>query len=180
MFESWIMDVRYAGRRLLSRPTYALLAILTLALGAGGTAAVFSIARTILLDPLPIAREEQVGVFWMPVSWTEEEFLHLRPNFPGFKRVTAYRPNDVTLELPGSPMKLLPGVSVSAEFFDVLGASPLLGRTFQAAEDTVGPPPSVVLSHSLWQELGSDPEIVGKQLRIGGIPRTVIGVMPRG
>ena len=180
MFESWIMDVRYAGRRLLSRPTYALLAILTLALGAGGTAAVFSIARTILLDPLPIAREEQVGVFWMPVSWTEEEFLHFRPNFPGFKQVAAYRPNDVTLELPGSPMKLTPGVSVSAEFFDVLGASPLLGRTFQAAEDTVGPPPSVVLSHSLWQELGSDPEIVGKQLRIGGIARTVIGVMPRG
>lgn len=180
MFESWIMDVRYAGRRLLSRPTYALLAILTLALGAGGTAAVFSIARTILRDPLPIQDEARVGVFWMPVSWTEEEFLHFRPNFPGFKQVAAYRPNDVTLELPGRPMKLLPGVSVSAEFFDVLGASPMLGRTFQAAEDTVGPPPSVVLSHSLWQELGSDPAIVGKQLRIGGIPRTVIGVMPRG
>jgi predicted permease len=180
MFESWIMDVRFAGRRLLSRPTYALLAILTLALGAGGTAAVFSIARTILLDPLPITREEQVGVFWMPASWTEEEFLHFRGNFPGFKQVAAFRPNDVTLELPGSPMKLTPGVSVSAEFFDVLGASPLLGRTFHVAEDTVGPPPSVVLSHSLWQEVGSDPEIVGKQLRIGGIPRTVIGVMPRG
>src|SRR4051812_39770324 len=75
MFESWIMDVRYAGRRLLSRPTYALLAIVTLALGAGGSAAVFSIARAILLDPLPIAREERVGVFWMPNSWTEEEFL---------------------------------------------------------------------------------------------------------
>jgi predicted permease len=180
MFESWIMDVRYAGRRLLSRPTYALLAILTLALGAGGTAAVFSIARTILLDPLPIHDEARVGVFWMPVSWTEEEFLHFRPNFPGFKQVAAYRPNDVTLELPGSPMKLLPGVSVSAEFFEVLGASPLLGRTFQAAEDTVGPPPSVVLSYSLWQELGSDPALVGQQLRIGGIPRTVIGIMPRG
>ena len=85
----------------------------------------------------------------MPLSWTEEEFLHFRPNFTGFTRVAAYRPNDVTLELPGRPMKLMPGLSVSAEFFDVLGASPLLGRTFQAAEDTVGPPPSVVLSHSL-------------------------------
>jgi predicted permease len=180
MFETWIMDARYAGRRLLSRPTYALLAILTLALGAGGTAAVFSIARTVLLDPLPIAREEQVGVFWMPLSWTEEEFLHFRPNFPGFKQVAAYRPNDLTLELPGSPMRLMSGVSVSAEFFDVLGAAPLLGRTFRAAEDTVNAPPSVVLSHSQWQELGSDPEIVGKQLRIGGIPRTVVGVMPRG
>ena len=56
MLESWIMDLRYAARRLMGRPTYAALAILTLALGAGGTAAVFSVARTLLLDPLPIAR----------------------------------------------------------------------------------------------------------------------------
>ena len=62
MFESWIIDVRYAGRRLLSRPTYALLAVLTLALGAGGTAAIFSVARTLLLDPLPIADEDRVAV----------------------------------------------------------------------------------------------------------------------
>jgi putative ABC transport system permease protein len=180
MFESWIMDVRYAGRRLLSRPTYALLAILTLALGAGGTAAIFSIARTLLMDPLPIHDEERVGVFWMTASWTEEEFLRFRPNFPGFTQVAAYRTNDATLELPGSPMQMLPAVSVSAEFFGVLGASPMLGRTFKAGEDTVGPPPAVVLSHSLWQELGSDPAIIGKPLRIGGSPRTVIGVMPRG
>ena len=70
MFESWIMDFRYAARRLLSRPTYALLAVLTLALGAGGTAAIFSVVRTLLLDPLPIAREEQVGVLWFSGSWT--------------------------------------------------------------------------------------------------------------
>jgi putative ABC transport system permease protein len=56
MLESWIMDFRYAGRRLLSRPTYAVLAVLTLALGGGGTAAIFSVVRTLLLDPLPIAR----------------------------------------------------------------------------------------------------------------------------
>jgi putative ABC transport system permease protein len=180
MFESWIMDCRYAGRRLLSRPAYAVLAVLTLALGAGGTAAVFSIARTLLLDPLPIADEQRLAVFWMNASWTEQEFLHFRPHFPGFKQVTAYRPNDVTLEMPGSAMKLLPGVSVSAEFFDVLGAKPMLGRTFQATDDAVGPPPAAVLSHSLWQELGSDPAIAGRQLRIGGIPRTVVGVMPRG
>src|SRR5262245_11403783 len=58
MFESWIIDFRYALRRLLSRPTYAALAVLTIALGSGGTAAIFSVVRTLLLDPLPIAREE--------------------------------------------------------------------------------------------------------------------------
>jgi predicted permease len=180
MFESWIMDFRYAGRRLLSRPTYAVLAVVTLALGAGGTAAVFSVARTLLLDPLPIADEERLAVFWLNGSWTEQEFLHFRPNFPGFKQVTAYRPGDVTLEMPGQPMKLLPGIAVSAEFFDVLGATPMIGRTLQPGEDAVGPPPAVVLSHSLWQELGADPAIAGRQLRIGGIQRTVAGVMPRG
>ena len=89
MFESWIMDFRYAARRLMRRPTYALLAVLTLALGAGGTAAIFSVVRTLLLDPLPIAREDQVGVLWFGGSWNEQEFLHLRPNFPGFQRMAA-------------------------------------------------------------------------------------------
>ena len=69
MFESWIMDGRYAVRRLASRPTYALLAVLTLALGAGGTAAIFSVVRALLLDPLPMVQEERVAVFWFDGSW---------------------------------------------------------------------------------------------------------------
>ncbi len=181
MFESWIMDLRYAARRLARRPTYAVLAVLTLALGAGGTAAIFSVVRTLLLEPLPIAREGQVGVLWFQFSWNEAEFLHLRPGFTGFgfERVAAYRPNDVTLEVPGGPMRLAPGVAVSAEMFDVLGAQPMLGRTFRPGEDAPGSELVVVLSHDLWQELGSDPQIVGKSLRLGGVSRTVVGVMPR-
>ena len=180
MFESWIMDFRYAGRRLMARPTYALLAILTLALGAGGTAAIFSVVRTLLLEPLPMAREEQVGVLWFTGSWSEAEFLHLRPQFPGFQKMAAYRPDDATLETPGGPLRLVTGVAVSAELFDVLGAGPLLGRTFRSGDDLPGAEPATVLSHTLWQELGSDPSIVGKPLRLGGVTRTVVGVMPRG
>lgn len=180
MFESWIMDLRYAARRLMRRPTYALLAVLTLALGAGGTAAVFSIVRTLLIDPLPIAREDQVGVMYFSGSWNEQEFLGLRGTFPGFQKMGAYRPNDLTLEVPSAPMRLVPGVAVSAELFDVLGAQPALGRTFRAGEDAVGGELVVVLSHSLWQELGSDQAIVGKRLQLGGLTRTVVGVMPRG
>ena len=180
MFESWIMDFRYAGRRLLSRPTYALLAVLTLALGAGGTAAVFSVVRTMLLDPLPIAREGEVGVLYFTGSWSEAEFLRLRPEFAGFQRMAAYRPNDVTLEAPGAPLRLIPGIAVSSELFDVLGTPPALGRTFQPGEDAPGAELVAVLSHSLWQELGSDPNIVGKPLQLGGLTRTVVGVMPRG
>jgi predicted permease len=180
MFESWIMDARYAVRRLASRPTYALLAILTLALGAGGTAAIASIVRALLVDPLPIAHEAQVGVFWFDGSWTEQEFLDLRGRFPGFRVVAAYRPDDLTLEIPGAPMRLEPGVSASAELFDVLGAGPMLGRTFHAEDDATGAEPVAILSYSLWQQLGADAHIVGKPLTLGGLTRTVVGVMPRG
>ena len=180
MYESWIMDGRYAVRRLISRPVYAALAIATLALGAGGTAAVSSVAGAILLDPLPIVKEEQVGVLWFGGSWREQEFLRLRPNFPGFQRMAAYRPEDVTLESAGQPLRLIPGIAVSAELFDVLGRPAMLGRTFKPGEDLVGAEMVAVLSHSLWEELGSDPNIVGKPLQLGGVARTVVGVMPRG
>ena len=180
MFESWIMDARYAARRLVSRPTYAALAVLTLALAAGGTAAIFSVVRTLLLDPLPVAREEQVGVLWFGGSWREQEFLRLRPQFPGFQRMAAYRPEDLTLEVPGSPMRLVPGVAGSAEFFEVLGTPALLGRTFGAGEDLVGAEPVAVLSHALWRDLGADAAIAGKRLRLGGVARTIVGVMPPG
>ena len=178
MVESWIMDARYAWRRLLGRPGYAALAVLTLALAAGGTAAIFSVVRAILLDPLPVAREEQVGVLWFSGSWREQEFLGLRPEFPGFQRMAAYRPEDLTLEVPGSPMRLLSGIAVSAEFFDVLGTPPRLGRTFRAGEDVVGAEPVAILSHSLWRDLGADAAIVGKPLKLGGVARTIVGVMP--
>lgn len=180
MFESLIMDVRYAVRRLASRRTYAALAVLTLALGAGGTAAVYSIVRSLLLEPLPMAREHEVGVLWFTGSWTEEEILHLRPNFPGFQRMAAYRPNDLTLEVPGAPLRLIPTIAVSAEFFDVLEAPAMMGRTFQAGEDLAGTEFTAIISHSLWQELGADPHIIGKLFQLGGLPRAIVGVMPPG
>jgi predicted permease len=180
MLESWIMDFRYAARRLMRRRTYAGLAVLTLALGAGGTAAVYSVVGALLLDPLPIARESEDGVLWFDGSWTEQEFLTLQPDFPGFQKMAAYRPDDLTLEVAGAPLRLVPGMAVSHELFDVLGAPPALGRTFRPGEDLEGAEQVVVLSHGLWQDLGADPAIVGKRLQLGGAARTVVGVMPRG
>jgi putative ABC transport system permease protein len=89
MVESWIMDLRFAARRLMRRPAYGALAVLTLAMGAGGTAAISGVARTLLLDPLPVTAEDRVGVFWFNGSWREQEFLRLRPEFAGFERVGA-------------------------------------------------------------------------------------------
>ncbi len=178
--ESWIMDLRYAARRLRSRPTYTLLAVLTLALGVGGSAAIFSILRGLLLDPLPFAKETEIVSFWSPFDWSEAEMLYLRPNFPGFRRVAAYTIQDVTLESSGGPTRLVPGIASSCELFDVLGARPALGRAFQTGDDRQGADPVAVLSYSLWQEMGGDASILGRRVRLAGIPRTVVGVMPRG
>jgi putative ABC transport system permease protein len=121
-----------------------------------------------------------VGVLWFEGSWTEQEFLHFRPNFPGFQRMAAYMPGDQTLEVAGEPLRLIRGVSTTAELFEVLGTRPFLGRTFQAGDDVQHAAPAAVLSYGLWQELGGDASIIGRQLRLGGEQRTIVGVMPRG
>ena len=178
--ESWIMDARYAARRLVRRPLYAVLSVLTLGLGIGGTAAVYAIARPILLDRLPYKAEEGLAAFWMPYDWTEEEFVFLRGRIPGFSSVAAYRADNVLLDRGGGEVRLLPTVYTSAEIFTVLGATPALGRAFQAGDDARGAERVAVLSYGLWQELGGDRSIIGTRLRIDGEPRTVVGVMPRG
>ena len=89
-------------------------------------------------------------------------------------------PGDQTLENPGEPLRLVRGINTTAELFDVLGARPFLGRTFQAGEDLEHAAPASVISYGLWQELGGDASIIGRQLRLGGDARTIVGVMPRG
>jgi putative ABC transport system permease protein len=178
--EQWIMDLRFAARRIIRRPMYSVLTCLTLALGIGGSAAAFGIARNVLLEPLPYTNDEGIGVLWFPYSWTQEEFAFLRGRFPGFSLVAQYRPYDVTLELKDVPSRLINGISSSAELFDVLGSRPALGRTFQPGDELAGAEPVVVLSHGLWQELGGTASVVGSVIRADGQSRTVVGVMPRG
>ena len=180
IMESWIIDLRYAARRLRTRPLYALLAVLTLALGVGGTAAIFSLVRGLLLEPLPYAAEEEIAVFWNSGSWSEAEFLSFDRTFPGFRTVSAYRTEALTLESPGAPTRLLPGISSSVELFRVLGATPALGPGFRPGDDVLAAEPVVVLSDGLWRELGADAAVVGKRIRLDGVERTVTGVMPPG
>jgi predicted permease len=178
--EQWIVDARHATRRLVRRPLYATLSIFTLAIGIGGTAAVFGIARGVLFEPLPYRDEQSVGMFWMAFSWNQQEFAYLRGRFPGYSQVAQYTTDDLILELGGGAPRLVPGISSSHELFQVLGTNPLLGATFQPTDDIAGANPVAVLSYGLWQDLGGDASIIGKTLRLDGVNRTVIGVMPRG
>ena len=178
--ESWIMDARYAARRLVRRPLYTALSVLTLALGIGGTAAVYAIARPILLDPLPYQAEDGLVAFWNPFDWSEQEFLYVRGRVAGFSEVAAYRTDNVLLDRGDGQVRLLPSIFSSVELFPVLGTKPALGRWFQKGEDERGAEAVAVLSYGLWQELGGARSIIGQRLRIDGQPRTVVGVMPRG
>lgn len=178
--EQIIMDTRHAVRRLIRRPRYALLCILTLALGIGGTAAVFGITRGVLLAPLPYTKAEDIALFWRPYQWRQHEFAFLRGNFPGFAEVAQYTGADQTLEIGSAPAQLVPGIAGSHELFSVLGARPAIGRTFNTSDDVKGAEAVAVISNSLWQELGGSPGILGTKIQLGGAATTVIGVMPKG
>lgn len=170
-------DLRFAWRQLLKNPTFSLLAALTLALGIGGTVAIFSVVNGVVLRPLPVNDESHVAVFWMPYNWRGAEFDFTREHVRAFGSLAAYSNDAVTLRTDEGSSLLMATIA-SAELFDVLGARPLLGRTFQTGEDRPGADPVVVLSHATWQrEFGSDRDIVGRRIEIDGRPTTVIGVM---
>jgi predicted permease len=176
-------DLRYALRavtRNSGRRHYAFLATLTLGLGVGGTTSIYCLARGLLIEPLPYAHERDVGVFWKKTDWTEEEFSYIRGRVPGFRDVALYRLGDVTLREGDAPARLIPGITASAELFDVLGAAPLIGRAFRTGDDRPGAEPIAVLSFGLWQQLGGRASLVGQRLTLDGRPRTVVGVMPSG
>jgi len=172
-------DLRHAARQLLARPAFSGLATLTLALGIGGTVALFSVVDGLLLRPLPFDAEEELRVFWSAYDWRGAEFDFVKERIEIFDGLTAYSSDGYTLRTEaGSSLQL--ATVASAELFDVLDARPLLGRTFEPNEDRPGAEPVVVLSHALWsQEFGADPEIVGRRIDLRGRPTTVIGVMPR-
>ncbi|MGH9886718.1 MAG: ABC transporter permease, partial [bacterium] len=157
-----------------------MLAILTLSLGVGGMAAVAGIARALLVEPLPYRNPTELVDFWSGGNWKAPEWIALRGQFSGFAGVAAYRLSDLTVERDGAPTRLATGVGATHELFDVLGVKPMLGRGFAPGEDAPSAAPVAVLSHRMWRELGGSLDIVGSQVRLDGVQRTVIGVMPPG
>src|SRR6185312_15300797 len=154
--EQLLQDSRYAIRTLRRRPTYALLSVLTLALGVGGTASVYGVARSVLFDPLPFAHEREVGVFWKKTDWTHEEFLYIRGHVPGFSQVALFRQRDVIVRAGDGTARLVRAVSASAELFYVLGVRTFLGRGLGTGDDVPQAEPVAVLSFGLWQEMGGN------------------------
>lgn len=182
-------DVRYAARTLRRSPGFGAIALLTLALGIGANTAIFSVVQAVLLRPLPFpAPERLVAVMetrldrgWTGTSFTHANFWDFEGMNRTFEAVGAMR--GTTLNLTGLQYpERLNGAYVSADFFRVLGAQPVAGRTFAPDEDDPAADTRVaVLSHALWRSrFGSDPGIVGRSLDLDGQGYTVIGVLPPG
>jgi putative ABC transport system permease protein len=178
-------DVRYGARQLRRAPGFAAVAILTLGLGIGATTAIFSVVRGVLLRPLPYPAAERLVV---PRSvdlasgnrWnvTYADYQDWR-SAGVFSHVALYQPTNVNLGGEGPPERI-EGARVTEDFFATLGVTPTLGRTLRPDEFVIGSPRRAVISYGLWQRrFGGDPAIVGRPIRVTGVPVEVVGVMPR-
>jgi predicted permease len=183
--ESVLADIRYALRQLRRAPGFAIVAILTLALGIGANTAVFSVTNTVLVRPLGFPRPdrifqlEKIEGTSIGYSASIPLFLEWRDGNRVFEHVAAYSvlPAALNLAESGRPERVL-GLRVSADFFRVLGTEPRLGRNLSADDDREGAEPVALISASLWhRRYRDDPAILGKRILIDGAPATVIGVL---
>lgn len=183
--ETLLQDLHYSIRSLRKSPGFTAVAVLALALAIGANTAVFSVVNGVLLKPLPYPDAERVayvGFEWgsggIASASTAFQFAYIRENARVFDGVTTYRSISAPLgDEPGSGW--VDGIRVSEDFFDVVGAHPVIGRSFTPAESQPGGPGAVVLGNDVWQtRFGADPAVVGRTIRLGGEVRTVVGVLP--
>jgi putative ABC transport system permease protein len=175
-FDSLMQDLHYGLRMLGKKPGFTAVAALTLALGIGANTAIFSLVNGILLIPLPYPNPEQLVS--ITGTYPKGGVVAMRQQMRTTDVAAYYEGHEFNLTGVGQPVRLT-GTLVSAQFFSVLGARPELGRTFLSGDDTPGQDSYVVLSHSLWQQyFGSDPALIGRSIRLEGISRQVIGIMP--
>src|SRR5262249_42611753 len=187
--ETLIKDIRYGIRGLIKRPGFAAISVLTLALGIGANTAIFSVVNATLLRPLPFQDPDRIVMVWgyLPqlaqkydrVPSSAGNYLTLVRENKSFQDLTAFRQWSWQLTHSGEPEQLQ-GVRVSANFFEALGASPLVGQTFKPEQDQEGAAPVAIISYRLWQkEFGGSGDVLGKNLTLDGRSVMVVGVMPR-
>ncbi|MFY9733187.1 MAG: ABC transporter permease [Candidatus Acidiferrales bacterium] len=177
-------DIRYGLRILGKNPDFAVIAVLTLALGIGANTALFSVVHGVLIKPMPYENPEQlVDVYWTTPNdqkwpFSFPDFLDVQRQNHSFSSIAAYYYVICSLLGDGDAQRL-EGQRVSADFFDMLNIRPLLGRTFLPEEDKLGAPAVVVIGDDLWRSrFNSSPKILGKSLNLSGESYTVIGVVP--
>ncbi|HKG14241.1 MAG TPA: ABC transporter permease [Pyrinomonadaceae bacterium] len=183
-----LQDLRYGARTLWSRPGFTLVAVLTLALGIGANAAIFSLVNAVLLKPLPFPDPERLVMIWEDASSigfpqntpAPANYIDWKAQTNSFEDMAALQSVSYNLTGAGEPQKLN-GQAVTANLFSVLGVAPALGRAFTADEEKPGSARVVILSHALWRDgFGGGRSVVGSEILLNGEKYTVAGVMPAG
>jgi putative ABC transport system permease protein len=182
--DTFFQDLRFGARTLARNPGFAAVAILTLALGVGANAAIFSVVNAVLLRPLPWSEPDRAVMIWsrwtaFEKTWVSEgEINDYRKESRTVAEIGAWDDGQVNLTGDGDPERVSAG-SVTANLFSVLGATPIRGRVFTAQEDVPNGPRVAIVGYGLWQRrYGGDPAMVGRTIQINGAPYEVVGIMP--
>jgi putative ABC transport system permease protein len=185
-----LQDLRFALRQMAKRPGFTLVVVLTLALGIGANAAIFSVLDAVLLRPLPYDKPEQLVKIWTRFTgigqpndqnWiSPPELRDIQQLQNSFSDLAVIDTGSFNLGVKGSPQRVV-GAAISPSLFPMLGAQPMLGRNFLPEEEQPGREKEVILSYGLWQRVfGRSASVIGSAIRIDGVPMSVVGVMPNG
>jgi predicted permease len=188
LMETLLQDIRFGFRQLMKQRGFAVLAIISMALGIGANTSIFSLVDTALLRPLAVKEPSQLvelyGTLHNGAEWSLQSYLNYkdyRDRNTVFSGLCVYRVVVSGLTVNNSSQRVW-GYLVSGNYFDVLGVKPMLGRSFLPEEDqTPDSHPVAVISYNCWQRrFGGDPEVVGKTVEFNSHPFTIIGVAPKG
>jgi putative ABC transport system permease protein len=184
--ETLLKDIRYGVRGLLKHPGFAIVAIITLALGIGANTAIFSVVNAVVLRPLPYVEPDRLVTLWETIPGVDQRsvapgnFDDWRSQNKTFQDLAATFHGNFNLTSDGEPDRI-DGATVTSNLMSVLGVNAQLGRTFQADDDQHQDRNLVLISDALWKRrFSADPNVVGRNITIDENPHTVIGVMPKG
>jgi len=176
-----LADLKFALRQLRKSPGFTLTAVLTLALGIGANAAIFTLVNSILLRPLPFPQQQRLMSIAAGTSFPKGWIRALGEHSQAFSSIAGFGPDAESNIDTGGAADRIPGSVVTVDLFDTLGIQPALGRFFSADNAISGQDLVVVLSYGYWREHdGGNPAVLGSTIRIDGTDRRVIGVMPPG
>ena len=183
MIDTLLQDLRYAARTLAKSSGFTAVVVLTLALGIGANTAIFSVVNGVLLTPLPYRDPSRLVVVWESKGTSTHNVVNPANYMDWHDRATSFSGLALMswagLTFTGDEAERVQGRAVTPDFFGVLGAAPLLGRTFRAEESRPHVPRVIVLSEALWRRrFGADRAIVGRAVPVAGGTARVVGVMP--
>ncbi|MGH9398588.1 MAG: ADOP family duplicated permease [Terriglobia bacterium] len=185
--ETLLQDLRYGLRQLRRNPGFAAMAVLTLALGIGSTAAIFSVVNGVLLKPLPYPHPEQLVAVWLKAPGMNVKDLNtsaslyfiLRDQNRTFQDFGLYTGQGATVTGHGEPEHVA-DINVTYGLLPALGVTPMLGRSFRRPDDEPGSPDTLMLTYGYWRrKFGGDRAVVGKTITVNGKLRQIIGVLPQ-